>query len=65
MTQYLHLHVKGYPQGYYEEKIGWKIVDSVPQSSVKFLAGTLDRKAVEELREQSRKEFRKPLPIFE
>lgn len=65
MIKYLHLHVRGYPQGYYEEERGWKIVNSVPQEKVRFLAGGLSLKDVEELRKQARMNFRKSLPIYD
>jgi hypothetical protein len=62
---YLHLHIEGHPNGYYEESLAWRLVDSVPQRKVKFLAGTLTRTDIDELRQKSRDNYLRPLPIYD
>lgn len=62
--KYLHIHVKGHPNGYYEESRAWDIVQSVPQSDVKFLAGSFTLSEIKELQAESKKRFSKPLRIY-
>lgn len=62
--KYLHIRVKGFPKGYYEEERAWEIVKSVPQERVKFLCGSFTLHDVQELRLKPKQNGRKPLPIY-
>lgn len=60
---YYHLHVKGYPNGYYEENRAWEITRCVPHEQIKFMAGPFTLEDINELRKQTKAEGRKPLPV--
>jgi len=63
--KYLHINIKGFPKGYYPEAKAWEMVKSVPQGSVKFLAGPFTHQDIQELRAKTKQEGRRPLPIYE